>query len=1100
MTRHIEIHPDGFAFLIVELFKQKGKLTIEAPDSRSGAFLKSALDAFSLKTVLFSPQFLLLERGGSDNDAQTAFSKIVEGDVDVLIVTPLSAKLKVPPVDSGEKIELKKNNYYKVSDIGSALSKWGYRNVPIVREPGDFAIRGDILDVGLFSSGHGARFEFFDEELENIYFFSTASQRNRKNTESVTIPRLLFSSVLRKDWKNILEFRSTNLSMKEILEIEELIVENHFSTWDIYPLFAGESSVSDAFNGTLIKWEETSGEVYLQEQLAKLDIERKKRSQEGLILPFDINFSFCETKPAEIFASSMLSSAEKIEKFRVKHLRLEEKLKTEPSSFFGKFCKDENCVIFFSKPNETNFFINEAEKSDIDLLQLKQLPLQIKKGYNYIVEQKPWFESSSILHFPDSGTYFVSSDFFKKHSSLETVKHEPDSINLPDQSESFNIETLQEGEFVVHYHFGIGIYEGIEKINETDCIVIKYDKEDKLFVPVYNMHFIYRYKYDEGYFPRLSSLRTATWEHTRNNVKKEIEKVAENILQLYAERSVDTTESMEINTEIYREFSSRFPYRLTVDQARSITELENDLNSSKITDRLLCGDVGFGKTEVSMRGCMVAIANGKQCAVLTPTTVLTFQHYRTFKERFSEIPVKIEMLSRFNSQAEQKNILKNIKEGKVDIVIGTHRLLSKDVEFKDLGFLVVDEEHRFGVTHKERIKDVRKNIASLSMTATPIPRTLQMSLLGIRKVSFIKTPPGERKSTVTYILNYSDEIIKEAIIAELSRGGQIYFVHNRVASLQSIKHKIESMVTGIKTGIAHGQMDEKDLEKVMVGFVNRDFDLLISTTLIESGIDIPLVNTIIINRADTFGLAQLYQLRGRVGRWNREAKAYLFVPNLKNLTPDAYSRLSVIKRYDYLGSGYDVATEDLNIRGGGNILGFKQSGKLRGVGNELYLELLKKRIDELKNGVPENSEEFEISSDIEAYIPENYIADSYTRVGFYRRISTVKNLTELAAIRNVLKEMFGAIPFQTENLLFLTSVKIESLNGGAYGIVVNRNNFSLNISPAFTPKNMDTLFAFIEKFKGKFSGTHTISFDIKKLCEISLIVSDFKNIFIGQAR
>ncbi len=1099
MVRYIETHPEGFVFLVPELLKEYGRLIIEAPDSGQAAYLCSALNSFDFNSVLFSPQILLLERGGTDVDAQTAYSKVVEGIVDVLIVTSVSAGLKVPDFDTEEKLIVEKGKNYRISEMVKLLADWGYKKVSIVREPGDFALRGDILDVGLFASGKGVRIEFFDDEVEKIKVFSTASQRNIKDVEKTIVPRLLFSSVLRSDWKNVLEKNNRNLSMKEILEAEEAIGSGVFSSWDMFPLFSGDKTICDVFGGTFIKWEETKGENYLNEMMERFEKERNKRVEEGSFLPFALKASFGDVRTPDIKASAMFSSAGMIEKFRIHHVDLEEDLKTDVSAFFKKIKRGGNSLIFFSKPNEIDFFVNAAEENDVELLHVEKIPQTIEDESFFIVENKPWFDPSKVLSIPEKSVSLISSEILKKHASADIA--EKDHMEyVPEQREFLNLETLAEGEFVVHYNFGIGVYEGIKKINSTDCIVLKYDRDDKLYVPVYNMHFIYRYRYEEGYFPRLSSLRTNTWETTRNNARKEIEKVAESILQLYAERSVEQTDSMEVSTEIYREFSSRFPYRLTKDQATSITEIESDLSSDKIVDRLLCGDVGFGKTEVAMRGCMIVAANGKQSAVLTPTTVLAFQHFRTFSKRFRDMPVRIEMLSRFHSPLKQKEVIKELKEGKIDIVIGTHRLLSQDVQFKDLGFLVVDEEHRFGVSHKEKIKDVRKGVASLSMTATPIPRTLQMSLLGIRKVSFIKTPPGERKSTVTLVLDYSDEIVKEAILAELSRNGQIYFVHNRISSLQSIKQKIESMISGIKIGIAHGKMDEKELENVMVNFVNREYDMLLSTTLIESGIDIPLVNTIIINRADTFGLAQLYQLRGRVGRWNREAKAYLFVPSLKNLTPDAYSRLSVIKRFDYLGAGFDVATEDLNIRGGGNILGFKQSGKLRGVGNDLYLDLLRKRMEELQSGVPAGSEEFEISSDIDAYIPEEYISDGYVRVGFYRRLSEIGTLSELSGVRATLREMFGKIPPELENLLFLTSVKLEALKAGAYGIIVNRNNFTLKISSAFVPKNMDHLFEFIDNYKGKFSDSHSISFEIKNISEINNIIADFKGLVTEQAR
>ncbi|HDT11798.1 MAG TPA: hypothetical protein ENN58_03575, partial [bacterium] len=475
MPKYIETHPEGFVFLVPELLKQYGKLVIEAPSTKDAAFLNSALNIFSFKSILFSPQFLLLERGGTDIDAQSTFAKMVEGSVDVLIVTPLSGKLKIPDIDSGEKMVLNRNSYYKISDIIGKIAGWGYKKVSIVREPGDFALRGDIIDIGLFSSGQGVRLEFFDEELENIHIFSTASQRNRKAVESATVPRLLFSSVLRNDWKTILEKKCRQLSMKELLETEELVQEGHFSTWDIYPLFCGDLTICDSFGGTFVRWERIKGEIFLEEQFIKFDGERNKRIREGHLLPFGAEASLSETKYPEIEVSSMFSSAEKIEKFRVNHLRIEESIMSEPALFFKKFNKEDSSLVFFSKPNETLFFVNEAEKNNVELLRLKHLPVEIKKGCSYIIEKKPWFDHSSILSILPINVLLVSSEMFHKHSSVETSVKESGNI-VPEQKESFSLESLKEGEFVVHYNFGIGLYEGIKKVNSTDCLVLRYDR------------------------------------------------------------------------------------------------------------------------------------------------------------------------------------------------------------------------------------------------------------------------------------------------------------------------------------------------------------------------------------------------------------------------------------------------------------------------------------------------------------------------------------------------------------------------------------------------------------------------------------------------
>lgn len=1091
MTRFIETPADGFPVLVNELFKKHGKLLITAPSFKDGSMLTSALSSFDFETVLFAPQFLLLERSGSDPDVQTAFSKIVSSKIDVVVTTPLSSRMVLPDADR-EKLDLKINSSYKISEILSRLALSGYKKVPVVREPGDFALRGDILDVGIFIPGKGVRLEFFDEELERISLFWLSTQRNWKKIDSVNIPKLLFSNNLRPDWKTVLEKKALNFSMKEVLDAEDIIAEGAFSKWDLYPLIAGDRTIDSVFDGTRVRWERVRAEATFENDMKKLENEREKRVEEGHFLPFGIAQYFKDVPSFDIEVSTLFSTGSEIEKFHITHRKVPVRVKEEPAFLLNKIVKDEEAAVLYVKPNEVDAVVELCEKAEILVLPVEKIPLKMDTGQIYLTTHNAWFEKDAVLFAPSIGCSFVSSEIFGFSGSRKSKKE----IIIPEYNENamFELQSLKTGEYIVHYNFGIGVYEGTERVKGTDCLVLRYDRDDRLFVPVYNMHFVYKYRWEEGVFPRISSLRTATWELTKSKIAKEIEDVAAKILELYAQRSVQTVEPLTVDTEMYNRFCSLFPYRETRDQRKSIIELENDLSSTDITDRLLCGDVGFGKTEVAMRGCMIAAANGRQAAILAPTTVLAFQHLRTLAERFSKLPIKVEMLSRFYSDAKQKEVLRDLKAGKVDIVVGTHRLLSKDVEFNDLGFLVVDEEHRFGVTHKERIKEMKKDIATLSMTATPIPRTLQMSLLGIRKVSFIRTAPGDRKNIRTYVLEYSDEIIKDAILTELARSGQIYFVHNRIASLNDIKMKLQNMIPGLKICIAHGRMDEKELEKVMVDFVDRKYDLLLSTSLIESGIDIPMVNTIIINRADMFGMAQLYQLRGRVGRWNREANAYLFVPNMTTISPDSYARLAVIKRFDQLGSGYDVAMEDLSIRGGGNILGLSQSGKLKGVGYDMYLEMLRKRIEELKTGVPHSETEFDISTDLFANIPEDYIPDTEMRVGFYRKIADIKNGIELVWVKETMTEMFGKIPEETENLLFLTSLRLKALNAGASAISVSANSFSLTLSPSFIPENMEKLFQFIEKRKGAFSGTHSIKFPISKMTEIAEIIDELKRI------
>ena len=1090
MSEFIETSPDAFPVITVDLFNKYGKLIVEMPNFRDASALFSALSAFRLRTLLFAPQFLLLERSGEDTDAQKAYAEMA-ANPDVIVTTPLGGRLFLP--ENSTELIFKKNSYYRISDIVRSLTELGYRKVQIVRDAGEFAVRGDIVDIGIFVTGKGARLEFFDEELENISLFWLSNQRNGKSVDEVTVPQLMFPEILRSDWQKVLEEKAEGLSMQQILETEELVSSGSLPKWDIFPLIAGNGTIYSRFKAKTVRFEKLKAETYIAEDFAKIDTERKKRISEGRFLPFEIKSCFSdESREFDIEVSSFFSSAETIKKFPVTHKAVPVKLQSDPAFVLNKLFKENNGLVVFAKPNEMDILKEVGEKNDIPMVSVDFLPLKLNYENVFLVDKKEWFASDAVIAVPDFGTAFLSSEIFK----LSVSKNKKREVKTEEYFENriFELNSLKPGEFVVHYKFGIGVYEGTAVMNGTDCLVLRYENDDRIYIPVYNMHYIYRYRWEEGVFPKISSIRTALWQQTMSRVKREIEKVAAQILELYAQRSVERTASMKIDTPMYYEFLSRFPFRETPDQARSIHELELDLYGNEVTDRLLCGDVGFGKTEVAMRGCMIAVANGKQAAVLAPTTVLAFQHLRTFQERFAALPVRIEMLSRLYDKSRQNQVLRDLEDGKVDIIVGTHRLLGKDVKFRDLGFLVIDEEHRFGVTHKELIKEMKRDVATLSMTATPIPRTLQMSLLGIRKSSFIKTAPSDRKNIQTFVLEYSEEIIKEAILAELARDGQVYFVHNRIAGLDDIKLRLTQLIPGLRIAVAHGQMEPEQLEKVMVSFVNRDYDLLLATSLIESGIDIPLVNTIIINRADMFGMAQLYQLRGRVGRWNREAKAYLFVPNLNNLTQESYARLSTIKRFDKLGHGYDVAMEDLNIRGGGNILGISQSGKLKGVGYDMYLEMLKNRIDELKNGTPHIENEFEISTDLNATIPESYISDTGIRMGFYRKIAELRSLDELAWIRDTLVEMFGKIPEETENLITLTRIKILAMKCGGAAISVGKEEFTITLSASFIPKNMDILFDFLEKNGGTFQGENSIRFKVGNVRDIEEIINKINDI------
>ena len=585
---------------------------------------------------------------------------------------------------------------------------------------------------------------------------------------------------------------------------------------------------------------------------------------------------------------------------------------------------------------------------------------------------------------------------------------------------------LKVGDLIVHVDNGIGVFVGLKKIDvglETqEFMELRYAGEDKLFVPVERLDLVQ--KYTGASRPALDRLGGTTWEKAKTRVKKAMRDMAEELLKLYASRRALPGHAFSADSHWQQEFEDAFEWDLTIDQATAVADIKRDMESSTPMDRLLCGDVGYGKTEVAMRAAFKAAMDGKQVAILAPTTVLAFQHLKTLTDRFAAFPVRIDMVSRFRTKAEQKVTLDDLEAGKVEIIVGTHRLLSKDVKFRDLGLLVVDEEQRFGVAHKERIKQIKKRVDVLTMTATPIPRTLNMSLAGIRDMSIIETPPKDRLSIQTNVVRFDQEVMRRAIGNELERGGQVFFVHNRVESIYSMADLLHRLVPEARIGVGHGKMGEEALEKVMVDFVAHKYDVLLATTIIENGLDIPNANTMIINRADKYGLSQLYQLRGRVGRSDRRAYAYLLIPPEDNLSPVAKKRLAAIREFSDLGSGFRVAALDLEIRGAGNLLGGEQSGQIESVGFDMYIKLLEQTIKELKGEEIEDEVRANVNLRVDLRIDETYIPDMNQRLTIYRRMAGVRSEEELGRLIEEVRDRYGPPPASIENLAEYAFIRV----------------------------------------------------------------------------
>jgi transcription-repair coupling factor (superfamily II helicase) len=590
---------------------------------------------------------------------------------------------------------------------------------------------------------------------------------------------------------------------------------------------------------------------------------------------------------------------------------------------------------------------------------------------------------------------------------------------------------LRVGDYVVHIDHGISRFGGLVTLDlgpaesaaataitkpRSEFMLLYYAEESKLYVPVERLDLVQRYSSAEGAQPALDRLGGLGWLKTKAKAKRAMRDMADELLRLYAERKLVSGHAFPGDSPWQREFEQGFEYTLTADQETAIEDVKNDMQTPTPMDRLLCGDVGYGKTEVAMRAAFKAVMDGKQAAVLTPTTVLAYQHFDTFRQRFAPFPVKIELLSRFRSSKEQKDVVKRVEAGEVDVVIGTHRMLSKDVNFKDLGLVVVDEEQRFGVAHKERLKQLKKRVDVLTLSATPIPRTLNMSLSGLRDMSLIETPPSDRLAIQTQVVQSSDAVIKSAIDLELARGGQVFFIHNRVESIETIAALVQRLVPNCRIAVAHGQMNEKAMEAIMLDFIAYKYDVLVATTIIENGIDIPRANTMIINRADNYGLSQLYQLRGRVGRSNRRAYAYLLIPAEQELTAIARRRLSAIREFSDLGAGFRIAALDLELRGAGNMLGGQQSGHMDALGFDLYTQMLERTVAELRGEQVEDETSVTINLGVDVAIPEGYISDMGQRLRAYKRVSSARDEESLSAIRAETEDRYGRIPESVEAL------------------------------------------------------------------------------------
>lgn len=975
--------------------------------------------------------------------------KIIVTSIDALtsLYTPKDYYLKYNMViKHGDEIDLK--------EVSNKLIECGYERVEVVEGKGEFSFRGGILDVFPPTSAYPFRIELFGDEVDSIRKFNTESQRSIEKVEEFEIfpakevivdneakERAInkineeLNQVISGDSKDNQE-RINKIKSIVDKNLELLKTTSTFETIDSYVPFFYEKL--DSFFDYL------EGFTFVLD-----DYKRCLGKVNSIYYEFNENYmSFLQRGDILPSQNNLLINKEELE------IKLENGRLITLSAFLNKIDMFSNHIdigfeeISLNKYNgQLNLLFDDISDRKnkkyktvilagtrprgerlVKTLKEKEIESVYKDSIEEINPGEVVVTFGNLLRgfdFPELELSIISDkDIFgetrrKRSASKVNKRKGVAKIN--------SFAELKPGDYVVHANHGIGVFKGIKQMtaggSTRDYLDIVYDKGDKLYVPVDQLDLVQKYIGSEGKSPKINKLGGAEWQKAKAKARKSINEIAQDLVKLYATRSTLKGHSFNKDTEWQRQFEDEFPYEETPDQLTSLEEIKSDMESDKPMDRLLCGDVGYGKTEVAIRAAFKAVMDGKQVAFLVPTTILADQHYNNFVKRFSDFPIKIDMVSRFRTPKQQKATLQALKEGNVDILIGTHRLVSKDIVFKDLGLLIVDEEQRFGVAQKEKIKNMKKNVDVLTLSATPIPRTLHMSLTGVRDISVIETPPEDRYPIQTYVVEQNDQLIRDAILREMGRDGQVYFVYNRVESIDEMANYIRELVPECKVGIMHGQMTEKELEKEMIAFMNKEYDVLVCTTIIETGIDIPNVNTMIVHNADKMGLSQLYQLRGRVGRANRIAYAYFIYTKDKILTEVAEKRLKALKDFTELGSGFKIAMRDLEIRGAGNMMGSSQHGHMATIGYDLYCRMLEDTIKVIKGEMDNEPVETSVDIKVDAFIPSSYIEDEIQKIEVYKKIAAIESIEDYNEIKNELEDRYSEIPESVYNLMDIAYIK-----------------------------------------------------------------------------
>jgi transcription-repair coupling factor (superfamily II helicase) len=1049
--------------VIVVVADNKAAEALE-PMLRAGCELTGAIDPAQV-VRLPAHDVLPFENLSPHPDVQeqraAALWKLATGAVSILIAPVEAVALRLFDRDyyAGLAVTLRRGEEVDVEVLTAHLASVGYTQMDLVEMPGQFTRRGGILDVYSPEADRPVRIEFFGDEIETIRKFDPETQRSQSGLDEAQLLPLTETPVTER----LLAAVHARLSRHRVespdaVENEEMAAEmaaaggvSVFPGWEFFSAVAGaeKSLLSLAPKCALFVEEPAMVRNQIERWWNKVEQRHERSAMGSLIRPEDIYL-----RPEVLHASLDSHMGLDLDQLGVVDVLDQDntlgeiELNTRPTlRFHGSIpaLTDQLKALIAA---ETRIVLAAPNQGDVErlatVLREYQIPYRLGSRFFHPGGETVMDEASYMagdLRVPVIVRTQISAGASFQDANLivfgaNDLSDDADIAARPEPKRSktaafvSDFRDLTIGDYVVHVEHGIAQYHGLKEIAQdglsVEFMILEFAEQAKLYVPLTRLDLIQKYRStDAGPAPVLNRLGSQQWAKTKARVRKAMQDMTGELLKLYAERTTALGTAFSKDNEFQKEFEDSFDYRETDDQTSAIRAIKHDMESTTPMDRLLCGDVGYGKTEVAMRAAFKAVQDGKQVAVLTPTTVLSFQHFETFKRRFAQFPIHIEMISRFRTAKEQKVIIERVETGNVDILIGTHRLLSKDIKFQDLGLLVVDEEQRFGVRHKERLKQMRKEIDVLAMSATPIPRTLHMSLVGLRDMSVIETPPKDRMAIQTVVAKFDEKIVRSAVEVELERGGQVYFVHNRVESIYEIASRVQELVPAARVAVGHGQMGERELERVMLAFMRHEYDVLVATTIIENGLDIPLANTILINRADRHGLSELYQLRGRVGRSNRRAYAYLLIPPENELTEVARRRLAALKEFSDLGAGFKIAALDLELRGAGNMLGGEQSGHIEAVGFELYTSMLEAAVKEMKGETSEERPATQLNLGIALRIDESYVPEENQRLRLYKKIAGAASDAAVSEVRAELEDRYGAPPDATVYLLEAARLRLE---------------------------------------------------------------------------